>query len=765
MSRTDLDQFPSQLDGLGREHLQLVRAAWPDAQRAFSPDGLGMYLRTVRQLEAIGVTWATIVTWLRQAPRLASQVGEAMVPPLLDTALAVYGYTSQPVMESLFEVAEPAARRLREPRQFTAFLRLVADIAERAPRGIGPMLRHTDELLAHLSVGDLRTWALLGIQSHARDPQAQEKYFDLATPDSRRLLRSDSGGLAFTDVRRRLVLYLRVLWDSGRELRPFPSASLQATRPYLTEFGIHLPDAYRAVQGETAGDLYRAATAHAAAHLAFSPRMPMPRGGLRPIQLVLVGLLEDARVELLSCREMPGLRRLWLKFHVARTDGASTFAGLAVRLARALLDPDYEDDSPWVQKARRLFLDPANDLHDPAMCRHLGSLLGNDIGQMRLQFNAKTYVVEPLYRDDNSFLWQPEADNDGMPMEEEVMLAQPDVVENDSGDVIDDPQDGEAEQGVRPVGAGDPEDLPDAGAGDALRIVKYPEWDCIISLARPGWATVREQRPEPGDPALVDAIVERNEDLLRRLDRLIRGSELRKQVRLRRQMEGDRFDLEAVVNAMIDVRSRRTPDPRVHTRVDRHERDLSVLVLLDLSESTNDLVKASRTSVLQLAREATVLLATAMDQIGDQFAIHGFSSNGRDEVNYLRFKDFGWPFDDHVKARLAGMRGQLSTRMGAALRHATSWLRYRSCDKKLILLITDGEPHDIDVHDPKYLQFDAKKAVEEASRLGILTYCMSVDPKADEYVSRIFGTRNSTVVDHIARLPEKLPALYLRLTR
>ena len=764
MARTDLEHFQSQLADMSRDHLELVRAAWPDAQRAFSADGLGVYLHAVRQLDAIGVTWAAIVTWLRQAPRLASQVGEAMVPPLLETALTVYGYTSQPVMESLFEVAALAARRLREPRQFAAFLRLVADIAERAPGGIGPMLRHTDELLAHLSVGDLRTWALLGIQAHARDRHAQESYFDLATPEARGFLRADSGGVAFADVRRRLVLYLRVLWNSGSELRAFP-ASLQATRPYLTEFGIHLPAAYRAVQGEAAGDLYRAATAHAAAHLAFSPRAPMSRGGLRPIQLVLVGLLEDARVELLTCRELPGLRRLWLKFHVARADGAATFAGLAVRLSRALLDPGYEDDSPWVQKARRLFLDPANDLTDASLCRRLGSLLGNDIGQMRLQFNAKTYVIEPLYRDDNSFLWQPEADNDGMPLAAEVMLAQPNVVENDNGDVIDDPADGESDQGVKPVGAGDPEDLAEAAAGEVLRTVKYPEWDYVIGLARPAWATVREQRPEPGDPALVDAIIERNDDLLRRLDRLIRGSELRKQVRLRKQMEGDRFDLDAVVNAMIDVRSRRSPDPRIHTRIDRHERDLSVLVLLDLSESTNDLVKASNTSVLQLAREATVLLGTAMDQIGDQFAIHGFSSNGREEVNYLRFKDFGWPFDDHVKARLAGMRGQLSTRMGAALRHATSWLRYRSCDKKLILLITDGEPHDIDVHDPKYLQFDAKKAVEEASRLGILTYCMSVDPRADEYVSRIFGARNSTVVDHIARLPEKLPALYLRLTR
>jgi len=154
-----------------------------------------------------------------------------------------------------------------------------------------------------------------------------------------------------------------------------------------------------------------------------------------------------------------------------------------------------------------------------------------------------------------------------------------------------------------------------------------------------------------------------------------------------------------------------------------------------------------------------------MAQIGDQFAIHGFCSNGRHEVRYQRFKDFEWPFDEHVKARLAGMRGGLSTRMGGAIRHATALLKARHSDRKLILLITDGEPHDIDVHDSSYLVLDAKKAVDEASRADVLTYCMSVDPKADDYVSRIFGVRNYMVVDHIDRLPEKLPGLYLRLTR
>jgi nitric oxide reductase activation protein len=215
---------------------------------------------------------------------------------------------------------------------------------------------------------------------------------------------------------------------------------------------------------------------------------------------------------------------------------------------------------------------------------------------------------------------------------------------------------------------------------------------------------------------------------------------------------------------MVDLRSGRTPDPRVHERRGRTSRDLAVLVLLDLSQSTNDYVPSAGTSVLNLAREATALVSDAMEKIGDSFAIHGFDSNGRHEIEYYRFKDFDEPYAEQARGRLAGMTGQLSTRMGTALRHAGFHLRYRRATRKLILLVTDGEPHDIDVHDRKYLVFDAKRAVEEQTRYGVATFCISLDPSADDYVKRIFGARNYLVLDHLRRLPEKLPMLYMRLT-
>ncbi len=216
---------------------------------------------------------------------------------------------------------------------------------------------------------------------------------------------------------------------------------------------------------------------------------------------------------------------------------------------------------------------------------------------------------------------------------------------------------------------------------------------------------------------------------------------------------------------MIDIRMGNQPDPRIMMRSVRKVRDISVMVLLDLSESTNDKVAGQKFSVLDLTRLATVLLADAINKIGDPFAIHGFCSDGRHDVEYYRYKDFDQPYNEVPKGKLAGMTGQLSARMGAAIRHAGHYLKQQRSSKKLLLVITDGEPADVDVRDPQYLRFDAKKAVEEVAKYGVTPYCMSLDPRADQYVSRIFGARNYIVVDHVERLPEKLPILYAGLTR
>jgi nitric oxide reductase activation protein len=193
-------------------------------------------------------------------------------------------------------------------------------------------------------------------------------------------------------------------------------------------------------------------------------------------------------------------------------------------------------------------------------------------------------------------------------------------------------------------------------------------------------------------------------------------------------------------------------------------RDIAVMLLLDLSESLNEKAGSSDQTILELSQEAVALLAWSVEQLGDPLAIGGFHSNTRHEVRYFHIKGYSEPWNDTVKSRLAALRAGYSTRMGAAMRHAGHFLQTRQADKKLLLILTDGEPSDIDVRDSRSLIEDTRKAVHELDEQGIYSYCINLDPKADSYVGDIFGSRYS-VIDNVQRLPEKLPRLFMALTK
>ncbi len=168
--------------------------------------------------------------------------------------------------------------------------------------------------------------------------------------------------------------------------------------------------------------------------------------------------------------------------------------------------------------------------------------------------------------------------------------------------------------------------------------------------------------------------------------------------------------------------------------------------------------RARAEPLLELAQSASALLATSLASVARELAVHGFSSNGRHDVGYYRFKDFDEPYDELSRARLAGMRASLSTRLGAALRHAGQALAARDARRKLLLVVTDGEPSDIDVHDPKYLLLDAKQATISNRRLGVTSFCVGLDPNAEANVSCIFGAGNYSLLNQLESLRSDSPS-------
>lgn len=519
--------------------------------------------------------------------------------------------------------------------------------------------------------------------------------------------------------------------------------------PRLSLRGLQLPPHLEVPSDADAATAYRAAVAHAGAHLAHSTPGQDPRG-LKPITIALIGLLEDARVESLACTEMPGLRRLWAPFHREAIDAVADFETLLCRLARALLLPDALDPHPWVGKGRRLFFgdaDRAGLIGEPSSLRQVASLLGNDIGQMRLSFNAKTYRVQPSYRDDNQWLWQPQA---GAPTEALAAAAAEESKASGPPDNAPHSEPATPQATAAEVARSEPLSL-----SPSLTVHHYPEWDRLIARSRAQWARVLDHAADPRDavaePSPARAAAARAlRDRANAWRRSAPPAAEPPMLRLPRQADGDSFDLAAVVEARLALRSGRWPDERVYQGRERRRADALTLCLLDLSTSTAAGVVSGQGSAgspadtqLDQARIAALAEALADHKAsrGERSgcAVHGFWSVGRHQVHYQRIKAFDEPIDDCVLDRLLGLRPQGSTRLGAALRHATVLLLARPASQRSLLVVSDGDAHDIDIHDPRYLIEDACRAVHEARAQGIAVHCLVPGAAPAPAARAVFG--------------------------
>jgi len=244
----------------------------------------------------------------------------------------------------------------------------------------------------------------------------------------------------------------------------------------------------------------------------------------------------------------------------------------------------------------------------------------------------------------------------------------------------------------------------------------------------------------------------------------VRSSVVGQSVRQSRQEHGERLDLDAAVDAAVAQRAGVQPDPRVYRDRRPRGRDLATLIILDVSQSTAA-IGAGGQSVLAAERLAVAALAAALTARGDQYAMRAFASAGRDDVRLTRLKDFDEPLTPAVTARLAGLSPGLSTRLGAALRHAGAELAPLRTSRKLVLVLTDGEPSDIDVAHPQELVEDARRAVLGLRLRGVDVFGIVMDPDDAGSGSAIFGRHNTMAVRRLEELPAKLAGVYFRLAQ
>ncbi|HFE39190.1 MAG TPA: VWA domain-containing protein, partial [Gammaproteobacteria bacterium] len=462
---------------------------------------------------------------------------------------------------------------------------------------------------------------------------------------------------------------------------------------------------------------------------------PMVADNYSPFQRMSTETFEDARIDYLLSQRYPGLKKILIALHpkpdeyACNPDDESCIRHRLAMVSYAMLDPDHDYENPFVIEFANKFREALSQ--GDSSSKAMASLALSFTARTRLQSDQSPKVhfkdTEVCYRDDNRHLWVfiEEGDEEESFEKHEQKAEEPDV------------------QGLPPR--------------------HYPEWDYHSKTYRPDWVSLYESLHPSGNAATIDGLLTKHSALAKRLKAIMELLKPQQHVRVRYQEEGSELDLDVAIRSLIDFKGGAQLDPRINMSHERDGRDIAVMLLLDLSASLNDIPAGCEQSILQLSQEAVSLLGLTIQGLGDDFAIAGFSSNTRHEVRYQHIKGFSEGWNDEVKARLAAMEAGYSTRMGGALRHAAHYLEARNADKKLLLVLTDGEPSDIDVDDEQLLIQDTRKAVTELDQANIYTYCISLDQRADEYVKDIFG-KQYTVIDRVEKLPEKLPLLFAALT-
>jgi len=667
-------------------------------------------------------------------PNIARDLGEEMLSmvsqAVWDMSRTPNGNSIPPFMHCLPE----AARRLGTKEQMKHFIEIIFEMMHATTGsihghhttfpspGLPDLLQQIPYLLSQLSLEGLKNWMEYGARNYNTHPERQRDYFTIQSADAKAMLQRERHGTLYMDNERSLDMYMRSMWQAEEYLVPYSLGfdEMRKPQPYYDNLGMRVPDVFDDKDGISGIDRYRVVLAHMAGHKRWTTRQIADN--LSPFQRIAVELFEDSRIEALILRDYPGLRKYFLALHPIPVEGScdneneSCVRHRLAMLSRAILDENHGYKNPVILEFVEKF---HNALKDNAESNSKEMLL------LAISFTTKTRLqtdqlpkvrfenTEVDYRDDNRHMW--------------LFIEENDEAEDDTSE----PQNLET---VEP---------------DGLPPRHYHEWDYNTNSYKPDWVTLYESLHQPGNASDIDKILEKHSALANYLKRLLDLLKPQNYVRIRYQEEGSELDLDVAIRSIIDFKSGAQPDPRINMSHKHDGRDFAVLLLMDLSASLNEVPEGCTQSILELSREATTLLGWSIEQLGDKFAIAGFHSDTRHNVRYHHIKGFTEHWDDSVKSRLAAIEPGYSTRMGAAVRHASHYLEGQQADKKLLLILTDGEPADIDVSDDQLLINDTHKAVDELSA---------------EYIADIFGKNGYTVIDNVEKLPEQLPKLFMSLT-
>lgn len=675
----------------------------------------------------------------------------------------------QKVSYNFCKVCEEILEFYTDDKKFQNWLILIEKMTNLAPEAIEILMVEMNFLVKKMNVSQIEDWFLTCLRASTGDLEKRIGLLSLRDKEGLEWLGQTVGVKNLREQENKLKIYTTAVWGIDINIKEIPISNTKSSikRTAFSNNFVRVPSSYPGFTGKLGEEVFRAAIMHVAAHMKFTFKK-FEIGKLKPIQVAIISIIEDARVELLSLKEFPGLKELWLPYHMAtgesknlnRVHGPLTSRTLFSRLSRALIDENYNDSNGWITKAKDMFLKNKDKWNDQSISRDLGNLLGNDIGQMRIQFNPKDYLPDPIYRDENSGIWNFKNENT-KDFEELQTGIESYQVENKETD--DAEKNFENSKIIEPIAKIAPNKVSQSNEAEIISL--QPEFDYKSGRENYNWCKIKKYNFDNKYNHYLNNYLFENSKIILNIKNLIESSKISQPIKLKKQQDGEELDLDSCIESVIEIKRGSAPSNNIYKKTTRKGRDLLISILVDISESTNDFIKNTNKTIFSSIIEATGILSEAITKSGDDFSLSTFCSNKRDDVRYWKIKDFKDKLNQNHINILESMKPGFSTRLGAAVRQAGEDLVSKTNYRKLLLIISDGEPSDIDVDDDEYLVEDAKYAVRRLAYNGIDVFCVGVECESNKNLSRIFGNRNYVIIKSASELPKKLPLIYLTLSR
>ena len=717
-------------------------------------------------------------------------------------------------------VAELASRMnpKRRSEVVAAVLQIVEEIAERSTIAAVECFKASPLALRAASLGQFRDWARRGLEKTSENSRRVQAYYSLESKASQEALFKIEGGLTLDSVAHTLRLYVEGL--TGRSLHITSLAAIPDEAKIGDGSTIYLPSVVAEFEHERENfRLFKVLAAHGAGQIEFQTfveNAPETVAVMDEInrafekQRSIDRIVEDPGdgnvdfVRVLARFPNPDLAtRLFTTIENGRIDFLlrTTYRGIRrdLNFVRSRLierRPLLEDVPAELLPFELLFQlaicgEATADARRsyPTIVRELERILTEYVfrggASVADSLIATRHVYEFFVEQPGQSDAQSEESSEsgqGGDLSDDPSRAEADAEQSGSREQIevrDDPfsmwntgqqQEVSPDQDIfnRLHGPESPEQ--DLEKGD--RAFYYDEWDRELADYRTRWCRIIERKGSSGSRSFVELVRSRYAGVISSIRyqfQLMRPENLR---RIRGEIDGEDYDLQAVIDYALDKRSTGLIDDRLYTRKLRRERDVAVSFLLDMSSSTartisrypNHPYTQPGQRIIDIEKEGLVLMSEALEAVGDAYSMQGFTSEGRRNVKFYLIKDFSENYSAEVERRIGGISYQNNTRLGAAIRHATTRLSRQDARTKLMIVLSDGRPYDHDYGDSRYAREDTRMALRQARVEGITPFCITIDRESEDLLRDMYGEVGYTIIDDVLSLPERLPGIYSRLT-